>query len=92
MIKSFLEWSSRASSGSGIGALTNIIIVGVVWAVLGVVVVKLITYANTLNLSQNAMDVLYFMVVAYGVSGFLWLIAQVISHWMNEKSMMNQGV
>jgi ABC-type sulfate transport system permease subunit len=74
------------------GTGLNILVVGGVWAILGVVVVKLNTYANTLALSADAMNTIYFLEVAYGVAGLLYLIAVILNHWIVEKNAANQGV
>jgi ABC-type sulfate transport system permease subunit len=74
--------------GSGL----NILIVGGVWAILGVVVVKLNAYANTLGLSADGMNTIYFLEVAFAASGLLYLIAIILNHWIVEKNSANQGV
>ena len=80
------------SAGSLFGTGLNILIVGGVWAVLGVVVVKLNTYANTLGLSADGMNTIYFLEIAFAASGLLYLIALVINHWISAKNESNAGV
>lgn len=80
------------SAGSTVGSLTNIIIVGGVWCVLGVVVVKLNAYANTLGLSADGMNTIYFLEVAFAISGVLYLIAVILNAWITAKSEANMGV
>jgi len=80
------------SAGSLFGTGLNILIVGAVWAILGVVVVKLNTYANTLGLSADGMNTVYFLEVAFGISGLLYLIAVILNHWITSKNEANAGV
>lgn len=80
------------SAGSLFGTGLNILVVGGVWAILGVVVVKLNTYANTLGLSVDGMNTIYFLEVAFSVSALLYLVAVILNHWINSKSAANQGV
>ena len=80
------------SAGSLFGTGLNILIVGAVWAILGVVVVKLNTYANTLGLSAEAMNTIYFLEVAFGVSGLLYLIASILNYWITSKNEASGGV
>ena len=80
------------SAGSAIGSLMNILIVGAVWAVMGVVVVKLNAYANTLGLSADAMNTIYFLEVAFSVSCVIYLVAIILNHWINSKNEANMGV
>ena len=80
------------SAGSLFGTGLNILIVGGVWGVLAVVVVKLNTYANTLGLSADGMNTIYFLEIAFAASGLLYLIALVINHWLNSKNESNAGV
>ena len=80
------------SAGSLFGTGLNILIVGAVWAILAVVVVKLNTYANTLGLSAEAMNTIYFLEVAFGVSGLLYLIAVILNHWITSKNEASGGV
>ena len=80
------------SAGSLFGTGLNILIVGAVWAILGVVVVKLNTYANTLGLSAEGMNTIFFLEVAFGVSGLLYLIAVILNHWITSKNEASGGV
>lgn len=80
------------SAGSLFGTGLNILVVGGVWAILAVVVVKLNTYANTLGLSADGMNTIYFLEVAFSVSALLYLVAVILNHWINSKSAANQGV
>ena len=80
------------SAGSLFGTGLNILIVGAVWAILGVVVVKLNTYANTLGLSADGMNTVYFLEVAFGVSALLYLIAVILNHWITSKNEASGGV
>ena len=52
------------SAGSTLGSLTNLLVVGAVWALGGLVVVKMIQYANTLHLSADASNTIYMLSVA----------------------------
>ena len=74
------------------GTGLNIFVVGGVWAILGVVVVKLNTYANTLGLSADGMNTIYFLEIAFGISGLLFLIASVLNYWITSKNDANAGV
>jgi hypothetical protein len=80
------------SAGSAIGSLTNILIVGAVWVCLAIVVVKLNAYANTLGLSADGMNTVYALEIAFMASGFLYLIAVIINHWITSKSEASMGV
>ena len=80
------------SAGSLFGTGLNILIVGAVWAILGVVVVKLNTYANTLGLSAEGMNTIFFLEVAFGISGLLYLIAVILNHWITSKNEASTGV
>ncbi len=80
------------SAGSLFGSGLNILVVGAVWAILAVVVVKLNAYANTSGLSADGMNTIYFLEVAFGVSALLYLIAVILNHWINSKNDANAGV
>jgi hypothetical protein len=80
------------SAGSAIGTLFNILMIGGVYGVLGFAVVKINAYANTLQLSADAMNTIYFLDVGFAVSGVLILIAYIINHWVNSKNEASQGV
>jgi hypothetical protein len=80
------------SAGSLFGTGLNILVVGGVWAVLGVVVVKLNSYANTLGLSADGMNTIYFLEIAFAASGLLYLVAAIINYWINAKSEANAWV
>jgi hypothetical protein len=86
MIQEFLAWSSRAGGASAWGSLLNLVMTGGVWIALGVVVVKLIQYANTMGLSADASFTINAMAIAFWVSGFLVLIATIINHWITAKN------
>ena len=68
------------------GSLLNLLLVGGVWAGLGVVVVKLLTYANTMGLSNDAAFTISALSIAFWVSGFLVLLATIINHWIVAKN------
>lgn len=74
---------------SAVGSLLNIIIVGGVLAVLGYAMDK----SNFIftGLSADASNTIYALRIGFWVAGFLYLIATIINHWINEKSMANQG-
>jgi uncharacterized membrane protein YeaQ/YmgE (transglycosylase-associated protein family) len=80
------------SAGSTFGSLMNIILVGAVGAVLGVVVVKLNAYANTLGLSQDGMNTVYFLEIAFASCFVLYLIAVILNHWIVSRNEANMGV
>jgi len=80
------------SAGSLFGTGLNIFVVGGVWAILAVVVIKLNAYANTLGLSADGMNTIYFLEVAFGVSGLLYLIAAILNFWINSKNEASTGV
>lgn len=80
------------SGGSAIGTLTNIVVVGGVWGVLAVVVVKLNAYANTLGMSADGANTIYFLEIAFMASLAIYLIALVLNHWINSKNEANMGV
>ena len=80
------------SAGSTLGSLTNLLVVGAVWAIGGLVVVKMIQYANTLHLSADASNTIYMLSVAYGVAGILYFIAVILNHWIVSKNEASMGV
>ena len=80
------------SAGSLFGTGLNIFVVGGVWAILAVVVIKLNAYANTLGLSADGMNTIYFLEVAFGVSALLYLIAAILNHWITSKNEASGGV
>ena len=80
------------SAGSTIGSLVNLVVVGAVWCVLGVVVVKLNTYANGMGLAQDAMNTIYYLEIGFWISGFLYLMAVILNHWINSKNEASMGV
>lgn len=80
------------SGGSTLGTLANIIVVGAVWAVLAVVVTKLNSYANTLGMSADGMNTVYFLEVAFMASLALYLVVLILNHWINSKNEANMGV
>jgi hypothetical protein len=92
MLDKFLKWSSKAGGANAWGSLVNILIVGGVWVALGVVVVKLITYANTMGLSGDASFDVYALSIAFWSSGFVFLIASILNHWIVAKSEANMQV
>jgi hypothetical protein len=92
MLTRFLKWSSRAGGANAWGSLLNLFIIGGVWIALGVVVVKLIIYANTMGLSGDASFVVYALSIAFWSSGFLVLIATILNHWIVAKSEANMQV
>jgi hypothetical protein len=73
------------SSGSLFGSLTAIFIVGGVWLALGVVLVKLEQYANTMDLPQDAYNVITILNVAWWAALVIFLVLVVINHWLNSK-------
>ena len=80
------------SAGSTFGTLWNILVVGAVWCVLGVVVVKVNAYANTLGLAQDAMNTIYFLEVGFAAAIGLYLVALALNHWINSKSQRSGDV
>ena len=80
------------SAGSILGSLTNLLVVGAVWAIGGLVIVKVIQYANGLGMSADAANTVYIFSIAYGISGILYLIAVILNHWIVNKSEASMGV
>ena len=76
---------------SAIGHMLAIILVGGIAAVLGVVVDKGNNIFFT-GLSADAANTIYSLEMAFLAAPLLYIIAVIISHWINEKSMANQGV
>jgi hypothetical protein len=92
MLHKFLEWSSRAGGANAWGTLLNLLIFGGIWAVMGVVVVKLIQYANTMGLSGDASYTIYALSIGFWSSGFIVLIASILNHWIVAKNEANMQV
>ena len=80
------------SAGSILGSLTNLLVIGAVWAIGGLVVVKMIQYANTLHLSADASNTIYMLSIAYGVGGILYFIAVILNAWIVSKNEASMGV
>jgi hypothetical protein len=79
-------------SASIVGTLFNILVIGGVWAVLAVVVVKLNAYANTMGASQDAMNTIFFLEIAFISAPALILVAYTLNAWITAKSEASQGV
>jgi hypothetical protein len=77
------------SAGSGFGSLTNILVVGAIWAIFGAVILVLNQYIQTMPLSQDAMNCVFILETAYGVSGVIYLLASILNHWVNSKNEAN---
>jgi len=77
---------------SSVGTSVNIVFVGGVWCVLAYALVKINAYANTMHLSQDAMNTIYVLDVAFIFSPVLIIIAYLINHWLEEKSEANMGM
>lgn len=73
------------SSGSLFGSLTAIFIVGGIWIGLGVALVKLEQYANSMDLPQDAYNVITMGNVAWWAGLVIFLVLIVINHWLNSK-------
>jgi len=73
------------SSGSLWGSWTAIFIVGGVWLGLGVALVKFEQYANTMDLPQDAYNVVTMLNVAWWAGLIIFLVLVVINHWLNSK-------
>jgi hypothetical protein len=80
------------SAGSALGTLFNILMIGGVYCLLGFGLVKITAYSNTMSLSADAMNTIYFLNVGFAVSGVLILVAFVINHWIQSKSDATMGV
>lgn len=80
------------SAGSALGSLTNILIVGAVWAVFGIVILKLNQFIATQPMGADALGLITILEVAYGFIGIIYLIAVVVNHWINSKNMASQQV
>jgi hypothetical protein len=77
------------SAGSGFGSLTNIIVVGSLWAVFGAVILAFNQFIQTMPLSQDAMNCVLILESAYAVSGVIYLLASILNHWINSKNEAN---
>jgi drug/metabolite transporter superfamily protein YnfA len=74
------------------GTLTNVIIVGLVWAVCGAVILQINKIVPTMGLSQDAMIYLGWFEIAYASTGIIFLIASIINLWIVAKSEASMGV
>lgn len=72
------------------GSLLAVLIVGAVACGLGLA----LDLSNPFftNLSADASNTIFYLEVAFGIVGILFLIAVIINHWLNEKSAANGGV
>lgn len=82
--------SNELAGTSAVGHLMAIIITGFI----GIVVEYVIQKSNPsfTGLSQDATNTIQFLEVALVYFFMFFLIAIIISHYINEKSMSNQGV
>jgi len=80
------------SSGSAFGSSTALVIVAGVWAVLGVALYQIETYANGMQLPQDAYNFINIMNYAWVAVMGVFLILIVINHWLNSKSDASMGV
>ena len=75
---------------SAIGHLFAIVIVGAIGAILEYVIYK--SQFMFTGLSADASNLIFYLETGMGVVFILFLIAVVISHWLNEKSASNANV
>ena len=80
------------SAGSGFGSLLALLIFAFIWISLGVVLVATETYANGMDLPQDAYNVMGILNVGYLASSVIFAILVVINHWLVSKSQSNMGV
>ena len=82
--------NNELAGTSAVGHLMAIIITGFI----GIVVEYVIQKSNPsfTGLSQDATNTIQFLEVALVYFFMLFLIAVIISHYINEKSISNQGV
>lgn len=80
------------SAGSAFGSLTNLFIVGLVWAVFGAVLAAINAMIPGWHLSQAAMNLIWIMEVAYMFLPIIYLILVVLNHWINTKNEQNARV
>jgi uncharacterized BrkB/YihY/UPF0761 family membrane protein len=83
-------YDNAIAGTSAVGHLMAIIITGFI----GIVVEYVIQKSNPsfTGLSQDATNTIQFLEVALVYVFMIYLIAIIISHYINEKSMSNQGV
>ena len=74
---------------SAFGHLLAILVVGAVVAVLEYVIYK--SQFMFTGLSADASNLIFYLETGMGAVFILFLIAVVLSHWINEKSASNQG-
>ena len=80
------------SAGAIFGTLTNIVLVGLVWAVGGAVILAVNKLVPTLGLSQDGMNYLGWFEIAYAASAIIYLIVSVINLWIVAKNEASMGV
>ena len=83
-------YDNSIAGASAVGHLMAIIITGFIGIVVEYVVQK--SNPSFTGLSQDATNTIQFLEVALVYVFMLFLIAVIISHYINEKSMSNQGV
>lgn len=84
------HFNNEVAGASAVGHLFAILIVGAIGAVLEYVIFK--SQFMFTGLSADASNLIFFLETAMGAVFVLFMIAVILSHWINEKNAANQGV
>jgi hypothetical protein len=84
------HFNNDYAGASAIGHLFAVLIVGCLGAILEFVVYK--SQFMFTGLSQDASNTIFYLENGMLVVAILFLIAVILSHWINEKSSANQGI
>lgn len=85
-----VKHDNEMAGAGAIGHLLAILIVGAVAAIVGLVLQK--SQPLFTGLSADASNTIWYLEIGFLALPTLFLIAVIISHWINEKSSANQGV
>ena len=85
-----MRYDNSFAGASAIGHLFAVLIVGAVGAILEYTVYK--SQFMFTGLSQDASNTIFYLEYGMLAVGILFLIAVILSHWINEKNAANQGV
>jgi hypothetical protein len=84
------HFDNEFAGASAIGHLFAVLIVGAVGAILEYTIYK--SQFMFTGLSQDASNTIFYLENGMLAVAILYLIAVILSHWINEKSSANQGV
>ena len=72
--------------------MTALIIIAGVWLGLGVALVKVEQYANTMSLPQDSYNIINILNAGWVAGLVVILVLVVINHWLNSKDDASLGV